>query len=163
MVVWIPMVDDDELVAAEEASALFRDAAVPQFWDGARRAGKDVSRSLGDPEGVAWDIYLFYPPEAEWTEEGLPPPRAALVQIGFEGGGGGLIATKGALPPRGDQARLPARFHGRADIVGARRDLRALLTELALRHAAPSDAGLRSWQEGNTPSPGARRDQGSPD
>jgi hypothetical protein len=138
MVVWIPMLDHDELAAAEEASALFRDAALPQFWDGAQRAGKEVARSLGEPQGVAWDIYLFYAPDAEWTEEGPPRPRAALAQVGFAGGGGGLIATKGALPPRGDQARLPARFHGRADIVGTREELRALLTELVLRHAGSS-------------------------
>jgi hypothetical protein len=131
------MVDDDELAAAEEASALFRDAGLPQLWDGARRAGKEIARSVGWSEGVAWDIYLFYGPDAEWTEEGPPRPRAALVQIGFAGGGG-LIATRGALPARGDQARIPAAFRDWADIVGERSDLRELLTELVLQHAGPN-------------------------
>jgi hypothetical protein len=53
IVVWIPMLDADELPAAEEASARFSGLALPQFWDGSQRLGKEVGRSIGAPEWVA--------------------------------------------------------------------------------------------------------------
>jgi hypothetical protein len=37
MIVWIPMLDADELPAAVEGSARFRDLPVPQFWDGTQK------------------------------------------------------------------------------------------------------------------------------
>jgi hypothetical protein len=126
IVVWIPMLDADELAAADEASARFGGLAVPQFWDGSKRLGKEVGRSIGAPEWAAWDIYLFYPPGAEWTEAGLPPPEAALAQAG-----GVVVGTKGTLPPAGDQSRLPKRMAGRAEVVGEQANLEALLSGVA--------------------------------
>jgi hypothetical protein len=126
IVVWIPMFDGDELAAADEASSRFRDAAVPQFWDGAKKLGKEVGRSVGADGWTAWDIYLFYPPGAEWTDAGLPAPEAALVQAG-----GVVVGTKGTLPPAGDQSRLLKRLQGKADVVGEQPDLEALLTRVA--------------------------------
>ena len=64
------MVDGDDRPAAEDMTATFGDKAIPQFWDGELLLGKEVSRSIGiEPERAAWDIYLFYPPDAEWTEQ----------------------------------------------------------------------------------------------
>jgi hypothetical protein len=126
IVVWIPMLDGDELPAAIEASARFRDVGVPQFWDGAHALGREVARSLGAPGWTAWDIYLFYPPGAEWTDRGLPPPEAALAQAG-----GVVVGTPGSLPPAADQSRLPAKLRGRAIVVGEQADLDALLAKVA--------------------------------
>jgi len=127
IVVWIPMLDADELPAADEASARFSDLAVPQFWDGSKNLGKEVGRSLGADDWVAWDIYLFYPPGAEWTDAaGLPAPEAALAQAGSV-----VVGTKGALPPAGDQSHLPKRMRGHADVVGEQSNLEALLSAVA--------------------------------
>jgi hypothetical protein len=126
IVVWIPMLDADELPDADEASARFRGLAVPQFWDGSKRLGKEVGRSIGAPEWTAWDVYLFYPPGAEWTDAGLPPPEAALAQAA-----GVVVGTKGTLPAAGDQSRLPKRMVGRADVVGEQANLEALLAAVA--------------------------------
>jgi hypothetical protein len=126
IVVWIPMLDADELPAADEASARFRDLAVPQFWDGSMKLGKEVGRSVGADNWTAWDIYLFYPPGAEWTDAGLPPPEAALAQAG-----GAVVGTKGTLPPSGDQSRLLKRMRGHADVVGEQSNLDALLSQVA--------------------------------
>ena len=60
------MVDAGERPTAEEASARFSGLDVPQFWDRSKRLGEEVGRSIGAPEWTAWDIYLFYPPGAEW-------------------------------------------------------------------------------------------------
>jgi hypothetical protein len=138
IVVWIPMLDGDELRAAGEASERFRDLPGPQFWDGETKLGTEVARSIGASGWTAWDIYLFYPPGAEWTDLGLPPPEAALAQAG-----GVVVGTKGTLPPVADQARLPKRMSGSADVVGEQANLEALLAQvaepLARRYAAGGD------------------------
>jgi hypothetical protein len=134
VVVWIPMLDSDEREAADRVSAMFGDAAVPQFWDGGQLLGKEVASSLGIADWVAWDVYLFYRPGAAWTEAGLPPPAAALAQASSERGGG-VVAATGTLPPRGDQAGLPDRLRGRAVMAGSYAELPRLLEEVALRFA----------------------------
>jgi hypothetical protein len=126
IVVWIPMLDADELPAAEEASLRFRDLPVLQFWDGSQKLGKEIGRSVGADEWTAWDIYLFYPPGAEWADVGLPAPAAALAQAG-----GVVVGTKGTLPSAGDQTRLPKPMRGHADVVGEQSNLDALLAQVA--------------------------------
>jgi len=136
------MLGGDDATAASQASERFRDRAVPQFWDGERLAGKEVSRSIGEQTRVAWDVYLFYRADAEWTEAGIPPPDAALAQVGLRDGGG-VVATPGTLPARGDQSRLPSFLEGRAVIVGDNAELPALLAEVAAgyaRSAGPAEA-----------------------
>ena len=120
---------DDDLSSAEDAAAMFHDPALPpvsQLWDGAKRLGREVARSLGAPKWTAWDIYLFYPPGAEWTDAGLPPPEAALAQVADV-----VVGTKGTLPAAGDPARVPAEVRERVDVVGEQKDLDALLLRVA--------------------------------
>lgn len=126
LIVWIPILDADERTAADKASTLFDRAAPPQFWDGTQLLGKEVGRSLGVPTWVAWDVYLFYGPEAEWTDAGLPAPAAAMAQAG-----GAVIAAVGTLPARGDQSRLPAGLEGRAVVAGSTDELPTLLAKVA--------------------------------
>ena len=134
LVVWIPMLDGDELPAAKQESARFADRPIRQFWDGEQRLGKEVARSLGNPHLVAWDIYLFYPPGAEWTDAGLPAPEAMLAQAM-----GGVVATPGLLPAAADQSTVPAKSRDRIVVVGEQVNLEALLgkavAEVAKRHA----------------------------
>jgi hypothetical protein len=137
LVVWIPMLDSDERPAADAVSAMFRDAGLPQFWDGSQLLGKEVGRSVGAPDWIAWDIYLFYRPGAEWTDAGLPPPAAALAQAGNGQGEGGVVAALGTLPARGDQSRLPSWLAGRAVMAGSYDELPALLAVVARAFAAP--------------------------
>lgn len=120
------MLDGDELPSALTASEAFRNSAVPQFWDGDQKLGHEVARSLGADGWTAWDIYLFYPPGAEWTDQGLPAPEAALVQAG-----GVVAGTKGTLPAIGDAARLPKRLRDHAEVVGEQSDLEVLLSRVA--------------------------------
>lgn len=120
------MLDGDELPAAIDASAQFRDLPFPQFWDGGQKLGKEVARSVGAPAWTAWDIYLFYPPGAEWTDRGLPAPEAALAQAG-----GVVVGTPGSLPPVVDQSRVPGRLRDHAIVVGKQSNLEALLAKVA--------------------------------
>jgi len=122
------MLDSDERPAAEAMTSTFADKPIPQFWDGEKLLGKEVSRSLGiDPTHASWDIYLFYPPDAEWTDAGLPPPDKVIVQAM-----GVVIGAKGTLPPKGDQSRVPVWVQGKADVVGEQSELGALLTAIVV-------------------------------
>jgi hypothetical protein len=127
IVVWIRMLEEDSLAAAGEASLLFRDAPISQFWDARQQLGKDVAVSIGVPKRIAWDIYLFYPRSVEWpTIGGPPPPEVAVAQMG-----GMVVATKGTLRPLADQTRLPKDMTDKADVVGEQWNLETLLTQVA--------------------------------
>ena len=127
IVVWIPMLDADDRDAAVEMTAMFADKPILQFWDGERLLGKEISRSLGDDSSrAAWDIYLVYAPDAEWSDGGLPPASKVLLQAQ-----GVVIAAKGTLPAKGDQSALPAWAAGRADVVGEQSELGNLLSAIA--------------------------------
>ena len=126
-VAWIPMLDNDERPAADEMSTTFTTRATSQYWDGKQLLGKEVAKSL-HLDDVAWDIYLFYPPGAVWTDAGLPPSPRVVVQ-----GMGHVIATKGLLPARGDAQSLPPKARDRADIVGENADLGAVLATVSAK------------------------------
>ena len=122
------MVEGDDRAAADAMTATYSDKPVPQFWDGDHLFGKEVSRSIGiEPDRAAWDIYLFYPPEAEWTDAGLPPPAKVIAQSM-----GVVVGAKGTLPPKGDQSRLAKWYEGRADVVGEQSELAELLSAIAV-------------------------------
>jgi hypothetical protein len=122
------MLESDDRAAAETMTSTYADKPIPQFWDGEHLLGLEVNRSLGiETERAAWDIYLFYPPDAEWTDAGLPPPAKVIAQSMDV-----VIGAKGTLPPNGDQSRVPAWAVDRADVVGDQSELAALLTEIAV-------------------------------
>ena len=107
---------------------MYADKAIPQFWDGERLLGKEVNRSMGiESERAAWDIYLFYPPDAEWTDKGLPAPAKVIAQAMDV-----VIGAKGTLPAKGDQSRVPRWAKDRADVVGEQAELAALLSAIAV-------------------------------
>jgi len=127
IVAWIPMLYDDERSSAVAMAAMFADKPIPQFWDGEHLLGKEVTRSIAtDQKRDAWDIYLFYSPGVEWTDQGLPRPDKVIAQSN-----GVVIGAKGTLPPGGDQARLPEWAEGRADVVGEPSELASLLATIA--------------------------------
>jgi hypothetical protein len=128
IVAWIPMLDSDDRNAAVEMTRTYSDKPIPQLWDSERLLGKEVTRSLGVERGnAAWDIYLFYGPDAEWTDAGLPPPEKVVAQAA-----GVVIGAKGTLPPKGDQSRVPPWAQGRADVVGEQLELGTLLSQIVV-------------------------------
>jgi hypothetical protein len=139
IVAWIPMLDSDDRDAAVAMTSVYADRSIPQFWDGEQLLGLEVSRSMGiEVDRAAWDIYLFYPPGAEWTDAGMPPPAKVIAQSMSV-----VIGAKGTLPPKGDQSRVPEWAQGRADVVGEQSELAALLTEIAVPFIADHDAPAR--------------------
>jgi hypothetical protein len=77
LVIWIPMMSGDTCEAAQKAARKFADKRVKQFYDPQQLAGRAFAKSLGHDDRVAWDIYLFYPPGAQWKD--LPPPPEVFM------------------------------------------------------------------------------------
>ena len=48
------------------------DPRVLHFWDGEHVVGQWFAREVDGYEGIAWDIYYLYGPEATW--ETIPAP-----------------------------------------------------------------------------------------
>jgi hypothetical protein len=70
-IVWIDMLEGDTQASAERSAQLINDSRVCHFYDSERIVGKAIAQRLGGNGKAAWDIYLFYAPGSEWTEN--PP------------------------------------------------------------------------------------------
>jgi len=83
--VWLPMLWGD---AREEWNGTtMPDARVVHFWDGDLQVGGWFAKQMDGYEGIAWDVYYLYGPDAIW---GTTP--APLV-----GSGGTIYAERRAL------------------------------------------------------------------
>jgi len=71
-VVWIDMLEGDDAESASRASRGL--PALPfavHYHDPERAVGRQVAEGLGAPGRTAWDFYLIYAREQQWTS--LPP------------------------------------------------------------------------------------------
>jgi hypothetical protein len=102
-VVWVPILDGDDLPAARHACAALA-APIGCYWDAARTLSSALGAALGlrrrddGSPGLAWDVYLLYDRGARWS---TPPPAPAFW----------MHQLTGALPlaPRLDGAALRRR------------------------------------------------------
>lgn len=80
-VVWLPVLATDERFGVADVLV---DERVRQFWDGDRLVSDEVGRLSGAEEGLAWDVYLAFGPDATWDRR-LPAPLGSegpvVVQI----------------------------------------------------------------------------------
>jgi hypothetical protein len=68
--VWLPMLWGD---AREEWDGTsMPDARVMHFWDGDLQVGGWFAREVDGYDGIAWDVYYLYGPDATW--ESVPSP-----------------------------------------------------------------------------------------
>jgi hypothetical protein len=51
------------------------DARVIHYWDGDRKVGEWFAENVDGYEGIAWDTYYLYGPDADW--EPIPSPLVA--------------------------------------------------------------------------------------
>ena len=56
-------------------SNVMPDTRVMQFWDGERTIGQWFAKEIDGYDGVAWDAYYLYGPDATW--EKTPSPLVA--------------------------------------------------------------------------------------
>ena len=68
--VWLPMLGGD---ARDEWNGNnMPDARVTHFWDGNYAIGQWFAKHVDGYEGIAWDVYYLYGPDATW--ETVPSP-----------------------------------------------------------------------------------------
>jgi hypothetical protein len=78
--VWLPMLGGD---AREEWNGTtMSDTRVTHFWDGDRLVGQWFAKHVDDYEGIAWDVYYLYGPEATWETIPLPLTDSGGTIIG---------------------------------------------------------------------------------
>ena len=81
-IVWIDMLPSDNEKAASKSSAIFDDPRVKQFYDPDRKSGYAIAKDLlYENAGPAWDIYLYYDKDAQWTDA-PPKPVDWVHQLG---------------------------------------------------------------------------------
>lgn len=79
-IIWLNMLPGDSDVTAKDSAKIISHESVRHFYDPDRLSGKAIAESVGWRGKVAWDIYLFYAPGAEWIE-GPPIPAAWMHQL----------------------------------------------------------------------------------
>jgi hypothetical protein len=98
LIFWVPMLEGDNLSAAEQQADVWRDERVHQWWDRDKEMSRLWKQSLGLRE-PAWDVYLLYPAGIRWDTEVPPSPDFWMHQLS------GPIATEDRLLSR-DPSRL---------------------------------------------------------
>ena len=76
-VVWEPRLPEDDRQYARDVAGLLPDPRVTQFWSETRFAGRAFETQAGYEAGPASNVYLLFPPDAEWLAN--KAPTASLV------------------------------------------------------------------------------------
>jgi len=76
----VPILDSDAEPTVARATARVPDTRVSRYWDARGELVKAYARTLSLGERPAWDVYLLYGPEVEWTAE-PPAPRSWMHQL----------------------------------------------------------------------------------
>lgn len=58
------------------------DSRVMHFWDGELKAGQWFAKNVDGYDGIAWDIYYLYGPEAIWEATPSPVVGSGVTIIG---------------------------------------------------------------------------------
>ena len=136
MVAWVPQ------LAGDSRDAVQPFAGATQYWDGEHKLAAEAGHALGADGWNAWDVYLYYPPSQRWDDR-LPAPMAAIAQTQ-----GVVVATKGLLPPVGEQTnRL-------GDVVGSQDDLAAIMARATDSFARQCGCAMTTSSP-SAPAPGA--------
>ncbi len=82
IVVWTNMLKSDDATTAQYSASMFDDYKnVTQFFDGKNQFGDIVARTINPKGEKAWDIYLFFDGDAQWSQK-LPRPFEYVHQLG---------------------------------------------------------------------------------
>ncbi len=84
VVLWIPMLEADNLAAAKQRESQLSDPRLAQLWDEKREFGRLFAQSLALQEQIAWDVYLVYSPSATWGTALPPAPSFWMHQLDEE-------------------------------------------------------------------------------
>jgi hypothetical protein len=93
--VWVPILWSDGKVSIPQATKRLNDGRVSHYWDQNKDLVREYSRVL-QIDGPAWDVYLLFDRNAEWTDR-APTPIYWMNKLGLENGtdfDGGKLAQK---------------------------------------------------------------------
>ena len=68
--VWLPMLGGDSRERWDGST--MPDPRVIHYWDGERTIGQWFAKEIDGYEGIAWDTYYLYGPDATWNS--VPSP-----------------------------------------------------------------------------------------
>jgi len=75
--VWVPILPSDGEFAVGRATKNLPDDRVRHYWDAQGELVKSFAPVLGIESGKAWDVYLLYDKDLEWTDS---PPKPIFWQ-----------------------------------------------------------------------------------
>lgn len=85
MIVWTDMLQTDGENTAYHAATLFRNTGVIQFFDNKNEFGDIAAKAINPKGKQAWDIYMFFDKDAQWSSK-LPRPFEYAHQLGPDTG-----------------------------------------------------------------------------
>lgn len=79
IIIWTNMLKSDDQVSARKAATLF-DSNVVQFFDSENKFGDVVAQRLSPQGKRAWDIYMFFDKDTQWSKD-FPRPFEYIHQL----------------------------------------------------------------------------------
>ncbi|HEY9787245.1 MAG TPA: hypothetical protein V6D17_17780 [Candidatus Obscuribacterales bacterium] len=85
LIVFVPMIDGDTHESADRQATELIDRRVKHRWDGEKSISEAFAPVLGLTK-PAWDVYLVYDSQAEWTDKTPPKPSFWMHQLSSDRG-----------------------------------------------------------------------------
>jgi len=80
IIVWTNMLQSDDKDNAFKAASMFKDPSIVQYFDAENKFGDMVARRLNPKGEKAWDIYMFFDKEDQWSNS-IPRPFEYAHQL----------------------------------------------------------------------------------
>lgn len=71
--VWVPILASDAKLTVGRATKFLPDSRVTHYWDGESELVRGFAPVLGLGDRPAWDVYLLYDKDTEWTDSPTKP------------------------------------------------------------------------------------------
>lgn len=80
IIIWTNMLKTDDQSSAFRAASLFNEPNVTQFFDSENKFGDVVAQRLNPQGKKAWDIYMFFDKDTQWSKD-FPRPFEYVHQL----------------------------------------------------------------------------------
>lgn len=80
IIIWTNMLKTDDQSSAYKAASLFKDPSIVQFFDSGNKFGDVVAQRLNPQGKKAWDIYMFFDKDTQWSKD-FPRPFEYIHQL----------------------------------------------------------------------------------